>query len=290
MTKEQELKIINVGLVMPIAPIDNCSADHWLEVKGIISESLTGIPGYKFETKIVSESNSIGLIHKRIVQGLYNSDIVICDVSCKNPNVMFELGMRLAFDKPTIIIKDDQTDYSFDTSGIEHVTYPRDLRFKKIIEFKSILAVKTTATYEDSISNSGHSTFLKSFGEFKAVTINSTEVSPNEMMLELLTELQTDISELKRNSNFKITNDQKREEPFSLKTSLYRDSILMKSIDSSITSYLGDYPMSVDDINLDQLIEFSTEYLFKRKIKLHPEKLKNLILIILSNRNLEILV
>jgi hypothetical protein len=61
---------------------------------------------------------------------------VIGDVSCKNPNVMFELGMRLAFDKPTIIIKDDQTSYSFDISPIQNLEYPRDLRFNKIIDFK----------------------------------------------------------------------------------------------------------------------------------------------------------
>ena len=72
----------------------------------------------------------------RIIENIYSSDIVICDVSCKNANVMFELGMRLAFDKPTIIIKDDSTGYSFDTSLIEHLEYPRDLRFTSIIKFK----------------------------------------------------------------------------------------------------------------------------------------------------------
>jgi hypothetical protein len=53
-------------------------------------------------------------------------------VSGKNPNVMFELGIRLAFDKATIIIKDDKTDYSFDTSVIQHIPYPRDLRHNQI--------------------------------------------------------------------------------------------------------------------------------------------------------------
>ena len=58
------------------------------------------------------------MIHKTIVQNLYLNPIVVCDVSGKNANVMFELGLRLAFDKPTIIIKDDKTDYSFDTSVV----------------------------------------------------------------------------------------------------------------------------------------------------------------------------
>jgi len=34
---------------------------------------------------------------------------------------MFELGLRLAFDKPAIIVKDDNTSYSFDTAPIECV-------------------------------------------------------------------------------------------------------------------------------------------------------------------------
>lgn len=81
----------------------------------------------------MSDSDEIGIIQKRIIQNVYNSEIVICDVSKKNPDVMFELGMRLAFDKATVIIKDDKTDYSFDTGVIEHLGYPRGLRFYKII-------------------------------------------------------------------------------------------------------------------------------------------------------------
>ena len=61
-----------------------------------------------YEANLVSDADDSGIIQKRIVQNLYDNDIVVCDVSCKNPNVMFELGMRLAFDKPTIIIIDDK--------------------------------------------------------------------------------------------------------------------------------------------------------------------------------------
>ncbi|GIQ63603.1 hypothetical protein PACILC2_21710 [Paenibacillus cisolokensis] len=195
------VKTVNVGLIMPIAAIDNCSEGHWLEVKSIISESLISNDKYQFETKIVSESDSIGLIHKRIVQGIYNSDIVICDVSCKNPNVMFELGMRLAFDKPTVIIKDDKTTFSFDTSGIEHIEYPRDLRFTKIVEFKEILLKKVIATYEDSINDPNHSPFLKSFGQFKVAKLEETEVTPFDLIFDKLSELQSDISSLKKLNN-----------------------------------------------------------------------------------------
>src|SRR5690606_23299218 len=96
---------------------------------------------------------AIGLIHDRIVSNLYSNEIVVCDVSSKNPNVMFELGLRLAFDKPTIIIKDELTGFSFDTGVIEHLQYPSSLRFSQIVEFKDALIKKINATYEKSKSD-----------------------------------------------------------------------------------------------------------------------------------------
>lgn len=135
------------GVVMPISSIDGCAETHWSEVRVILEEA---IDQAGFEPNIVSNSDDVGIIQKRIIQNLYENPVVVCDVSGKNPNVMFELGLRLAFDKPTIIVKDDKTAYSFDTSPIEHLEYPRDLRFGKIVELKEKLADKICATYEKS--------------------------------------------------------------------------------------------------------------------------------------------
>lgn len=191
---------IKCGIIMPISPIDGCSMEHWAEVKNILEEATASIETYEFMTAIVSDADDIGVIQKRIVQNVYNSDIIICDVSGKNPNVMFELGMRLAFDKPTIIVKDDQTDYSFDTGIIEHIEYPRDLRFSKIVEFKKKLSAKLITTLEESRKNPDHSTFLKSFGQFKISTLSEQEVSANKVILDSIEELRRDISFLRRST------------------------------------------------------------------------------------------
>jgi hypothetical protein len=153
--KQQEHKP-TCGVIMPISSIDGCPSEHWLEVLSLIKDSAID---EGFEVSLVSESEEMGIIQKKIVQNIYTTDVVVCDVSGKNPNVMFELGMRLAFDKPTIVIKDNKTDYSFDTSPIEHLQYPRDLRFSKIIEFKDSLRKKLRAAINGSNTNS----FLKSF-------------------------------------------------------------------------------------------------------------------------------
>lgn len=184
------------GIVMPISAVDGCSESHWSDVLEILSEA---IESAGFEGDLVSNSDDVGIIHKRIIQNLYENPIVVCDVSGKNPNVMFELGMRLAFDKPTIIVKDIETAYSFDTSSIEHLEYPRDLRFTKIVEFKKKLAEKITATYQKSESDPNYTTFLKHFGEFKVAKIDKKEVSGQEFIIEELKNMRKVISRMERN-------------------------------------------------------------------------------------------
>jgi hypothetical protein len=194
--KEKKLKLI-CGIVMPISSIDGCSENHWTDVFEIISES---IEEAGFEPNLVSNADDIGVIQKRIIQNLYDNPIVVCDVSGKNPNVMFELGIRLAFDKPTIIIKDDKTSYSFDTSPIEHIEYPRDLRFNKMVDFKEKLSERIIKTYEKSINDSSYSTFLKHFGEFKIAKIDQKEVSEQEFILDELRSLRMLIYDNNRRS------------------------------------------------------------------------------------------
>ncbi|PEC23495.1 RNA helicase [Bacillus cereus] len=191
---------LSCGLIMPISSIDGCPSEHWIEVKQILIEAVTSIDtyDYHFEAKLVSESDDIGVIQKRIIQNVYHSDVVICDVSGKNPNVMFELGLRLAFDKPTIIIKDDKTDYAFDTSVIEHLEYPRDLRFTSIVAFKERLAKKLVATYEEAEKDPNHSVFLKNFGSFKIAKLDETEVSADGAILTMLNDIQQEMVMLRR--------------------------------------------------------------------------------------------
>lgn len=181
---------------MPISAIDGCEESHWQEVRSILNYAIEEA-GY--DPNLVSSSDDIGVIQKRIIQNLYSNPIVVCDVSAKNPNVMFELGLRLAFDKPTIIVKDDRTSYSFDTSAIEHLEYPRDLRFTKIVEFREELTKRIKATVKAATTDKEYTTFLKHFGTFTVAHIDSKEVSGEELILEELRDLRTSLATQPRN-------------------------------------------------------------------------------------------
>ncbi|WP_427036601.1 hypothetical protein [Cytobacillus pseudoceanisediminis] len=246
-----ERQKLTCGLIMPISSIDGCSEQHWSEIKDILSNAVTSIEKYDFEVNLVSDSDDVGVIQKRIVQNVYSSDIAICDVSAKNPNVMFELGLRLAFDKPTIIVKDDKTNYSFDTSVIEHLEYPRDLRFNTIVSFKDKLAKKIVATYDESIRNPDHSTFLKNFGKFTVAKLNETEVSFDKAVLEMLSELQHDVSILRRNS--------RRISPIKTKEMSEVQSIVKIAIQAYLDAVKLEKPVDIED--MDELYNFVQEHL-----------------------------
>lgn len=181
------------GIVMPISSLDGLTADHWQDVRAILHEA---IESAGFEAELVSETEESTIIHKTIVHNLYNNPIVVCDVSGKNPNVMFELGMRLTFDRPTVVVKDDETDYSFDMSPIEHVGYPRNLRFHQIVQFKEKLAAKVKATYDAGVKDPNYSTFLKHFGQFTVPKLDQKEVSLDQFIIQRLEELTQSISRL----------------------------------------------------------------------------------------------
>lgn len=196
--EDEEAVLPKCGLVMPISEIDGLSEGHWKDVKDILVDALR-TAGYT--ARLVSSSEGASIIQKSIVQNIYSDPLIICDVSAKNPNVMFELGLRLAFDKPTIVVKDDITSYSFDTSPIEHLTYPRDLRYNRISDFKNNLAEKVRATMIHHNNHDSGGGFLKAFGEFTVPKLETKEVGIQEFLLEQVTLLNKKVDAL-GNRNF----------------------------------------------------------------------------------------
>ncbi|MFT8557952.1 MAG: hypothetical protein ABF991_14940 [Liquorilactobacillus hordei] len=172
MTNKTDLKTdFTIGVVAPISDASESnpiySEKHWREVLKLVKDS-TSMP-----LDLVSESDDAGIIISKIVSNLANMDLIICDVSSKNPNVMFELGLRLAFDKPIILIKDELTDYSFDTSPIKHLNYPSNLNYVESRGFQKDLKKKI-----DSIQQGNEDSYLSHFKIQKvAKTLPEEEIS-----------------------------------------------------------------------------------------------------------------
>jgi hypothetical protein len=272
-TAKQEKKP-KCGIVMPISSIDGCPTEHWAEVLSILKESITQAG---FDVNLVSDADDSGIIQKRIIQNLYSNEIVVCDVSGKNPNVMFELGMRLAFDKPTIIVKDDKTDYSFDTSVIEHLTYPRDLRFTKIISFKEALKKKIQGTYEKATNDSSYTTFLKNFGEYKVAQLVEKEVSSDKFILNAIEEIRNEITVIRRNQNINDSFILRRKTPLRVESDKIRIIVGRKIDDFINVNGLNSKKQIFLENRKDELQKYLEEFEDVRDYCGSPEVLRKII-------------
>lgn len=181
MAEASEKKIC--GIVMPISECDGRSSAHWADVLSIIKNAATTAG---FDARLVSETFETNLIHKEILRNIYEDDVIVCDVSGRNPNVFFELGIRMATQKPTVVIKDNVTVYPFDTSVNRYIEYPRDLRHPLIEKFKAELAamIKKVAAQKPEQS------FIGQLGPFQVPNIESTEISASDAILKKLDALE----------------------------------------------------------------------------------------------------
>ena len=220
---------INVGLIMPIAEISSLNEQHWEDVRRIINEALEENDKYEMNIRLVSHSDEVRVIQTSIVQNIYNDDIVIVDVSAKNANVMFEFGMRLAFDKAFVIIKDDVTPYIFDTGNIQHLEYPRDLRYTQIESFKVNLRKKVISTLEHALSNPNKSMYLEQYGNLKPAKIEEKEVSEAEYLQKTLDIIRKDFKRLENN----VLNGTKKN----------NRNLFKLTVDNSDQLYLFIYPL-----------------------------------------------
>ncbi|ATB69229.1 hypothetical protein FA592_11785 [Sulfurospirillum diekertiae] len=189
---------LSCGIIMPISAMDGYLAKHWEEIQAIYIDvaQKCGLSN----AKLVSEEKSSGVIHTNIIKNLFENDIVICDVSGKNPNVMFELGLRIAFDKPVIVTKDDETKISFDIAPLKYLEYPKTQHHGGIEKFKIDLTECLQATLEKSPS------YLQSFG------INYSRVDNSEAFLQKLSSIEKDVRltkilTLQNQSNLSNLND-----------------------------------------------------------------------------------
>ncbi|PIJ96862.1 RNA helicase [Lysinibacillus sphaericus] len=235
---------LKIGVVMPIGEIDGLSEKHWQDVLDIIKASIETIKDYDIKFGIVSESSETVIIQKQIVQGLYNSDVIIVDVSAKNPNVMFELGLRVAFGKPIVIIKDDKTDYSFDTAPIKHISYRRDLRYGDIESFKRQLAYQVLETHKSYQINPENSVYLKSFGEveIEPVSLEKRQLNEVEIILDAINDIKNNMtieSRITRNKKDSIDID---------------DSLIILGLKQRIKEWLleNDFSKKSNDTEINQ--------------------------------------
>lgn len=101
----------------------------------------------QFEPLRADEVHKSNFIVLDIIRHLVESEMVVCDLSSRNPNVMYELGIRQAFNKPVAIVRDDKTSRIFDIQGLRDLEYDHMLRVDRTEETRAKLSEFMANTY-----------------------------------------------------------------------------------------------------------------------------------------------
>jgi len=84
-----------------------------------------------------------------IVKRIIHSEMALCDLSSRNPNVLYELGIRQAFNLPVTLIKDSITKRIFDIQGFRDFEYDETLRIDNVSKNVDVLSELITNTYNN---------------------------------------------------------------------------------------------------------------------------------------------
>lgn len=146
-------------VIMPISDCDGYSKGHFQHVYEDIISPACERAGFKgFRADQVKQSN---LIHLEILQSLLEAPMAVCDLSSRNPNVLFELALRQAFDKPVCLIQEVGTPPIFDISPFRYIEYRRERIYHEVLEDQTKISESIKATFQEHTAGKGINSIIK---------------------------------------------------------------------------------------------------------------------------------
>lgn len=174
-------------VIMPISSQPGYAPEHFTLVYEDIIKPAIEQAG--MEPLRADETINTNLIQLDILRKVIESDIAICDMSAKNPNVFYELGVRQAFDKPTVLMTDEITAAPFDVSSLRYVTYSQEMKYREVNKAINDLSMALTDTYTKRNDSSEINSLIKLMELVTPAKINQSELTPEEK-LKLINEIQ----------------------------------------------------------------------------------------------------
>lgn len=180
-------------VIMPISDPPDYPAGHFMRVYDhIIKPACERIGVTVNRADDVKSTNYIVI---DILQRILASDIVVCDLSARNSNVMYELGIRQAFDKPVVLLKDKITDRVFDIQGLRTIDYDGSLRVDTVSTDITALSTAMEATL--NANENEVNSLVRLLSVPKATVADRKEISPDTaLILSSMREISQRISEL----------------------------------------------------------------------------------------------
>lgn len=190
--------------IMPISDPEGYGSGHFRHVYNNIISPACELAGYNaIRADEVKETN---LIHLDILKKLIDTPIAVCDLSNRNPNVLFELGIRQAFDKPVVLIQEKGTPKIFDISPLRILDYSKDMKYHEVLQSQKMLSETINATIEANTDGSNVNSIVKLLALNNSATIPELENGKDKFAMEYV---QAELKDLRKILEISMINRDK---------------------------------------------------------------------------------
>lgn len=186
-------------VMMPISDQGDYPKGHFQKVYEQIFQPAIEEAGY--EAYRVDENAISDRIIDKIFNAIQDCPIALCDLSNRNPNVLYELGLRQAYDKPVVLVQDEKTEKIFDVSGISTVFYKSDRVFENVIDARKKISKAILDTRE------GKRNSIVRIVKSKSADYDSVVVSEDDKTQILFSEIMQNLIDIKEAVEMKTSKN-----------------------------------------------------------------------------------
>lgn len=193
-------------VIMPFTTPEGYEPNHFDKVYQQIFKPAIEDAGYLPHR--VDEDKSSATIQTKILGQLIDAEMVLCDLSSKNPNVLYELGIRHAFDKPVVLVQEEGQSGIFDVASITTISYRKDRKYDEVLEDQKKItdAIKSTKESKQQYS-------VMSVIQMTAATPLNTNATADEKNTFLIQALMAQVQHLDQKVTDSISTDNLKKRP-----------------------------------------------------------------------------
>lgn len=185
-------------VIMPISDSDGYEKGHFKRVYEDIFKP--AIIRANFKPYRADENNAASLIQLEIIQKLIECPMAICDLSSRNPNVLFELGVRQAFDKPVVLVQECDTPRIFDISSINTIDYRKERIYHEVMEDQERIYNAIVDTFNKSNNGKTVNSIVQLLSIKKSAKLEDIEQVKQDPAIQfVISEISALRAELRRN-------------------------------------------------------------------------------------------
>lgn len=171
-------------VIMPISDPEGYPPGHFHRVYEDIFVPACEKAGFKAVRG--DQIRATNLIHLDILQRLLSTPVALCDLSSRNPNVLFELGLRQAFDKPVVLVQESGTPPIFDIAPLRYTEYRRTRLYDEVLQDQVKVAEAISDTLEAFEKNEGVNSLVKIMSLTKPASLSDVQAAETDPGLQLI--------------------------------------------------------------------------------------------------------